>query len=75
MKKFIGGYPKSPRKTLREKNIEEFGTGTVKGIVCNKCGTTLPEILAVDHLDPEFSVNKCPHTPVYTIERGKLRNI
>ena len=56
-------------KSDREKNIEEFGTATVTGIVCNECGETLPEILAVDHLDPEFSVNKCPHTPVYTIEK------
>ena len=47
-------------KSDREKNIEEFGTSTVKGIVCNKCGTTLPQILAVDHLAHEFSVIKCP---------------
>jgi len=55
-------------KTDREKNIKEFGSATLKGIVCNKCGETLPEILAVDHLDPDFSVNKCPHTPIYNIK-------
>ena len=55
-------------KTDREKNIKEFGSATVKGIVCNKCGETLPESLAVDHLDPDFPVNKCPHTPIYNIK-------
>jgi len=55
-------------KSDREKNIKEFGSATLKGIVCNKCGETLPEILAVDHLDPDFSVNKCPHTPIYNIK-------
>ena len=55
-------------KTDREKNIKEFGTATVSGIVCNKCGKTLPTILAVDHLDPDFPVHKCPHKPTYEIK-------
>ena len=54
--------------TEREKNIEKFGTDLVAGIKCNKCGDTLPTIFAVDHLDPDFPVNKCPHTPVYEIK-------
>ena len=54
--------------TEREKNIEKFGTDIVAGIKCNKCGDTLPTIFAVDHLDPDFPVNKCPHTPVYEIK-------
>ena len=52
----------------REKNIEKFGTATVSGIKCNKCGETLPEIFAVDHLDSDFSTNYCPHKPEYIIE-------
>ena len=35
--------------------------GTVSGIVCNKCGETLPEMRAVDHLDSDFPLNQCPH--------------
>ena len=58
--------------TERKKNIKKFGTHIVSGIKCNKCGNTLPTIFAVDHLDPDFSVNKCPHTPVYEIKEGKL---
>jgi hypothetical protein len=52
----------------RKKNFKEFGTATVSGIVCNKCGETLPEIFAADHLDVEFSTNYCPHKPEYIIE-------
>jgi len=51
----------------RMKLNEEFGTATVSGIVCNKCGETLPEIFAADHLDVEFSTNYCPHKPKYII--------
>ena len=53
----------------RMKLNEEFGTATVSGIVCNKCGETLPEIFAADHLDTEFSTNYCPHKPEYIIEK------
>ena len=52
----------------RSRNIEQFGNATVEGIKCNKCGKTLPKILAVDHLDPDFPVNKCPHEPIYEIK-------
>ena len=52
----------------REKNFKKFGTATVSGIVCNKCGETLPEIFAADHLDVDFSTNYCPHKPEYIIE-------
>ena len=45
-----------------------LGASVVSGIVCKKCGKTLPDMLAVDHLDPNFPVNKCPHTPTYKIE-------
>jgi len=48
--------------------IEEYGLDTVEGIVCNKCGKTLPQMFARDHLDPDFPVNKCPHTPIYEIQ-------
>ena len=51
----------------RMKLNKEFGTATVSGIVCNKCGETLPEIFAADHLDVEFSTNYCPHKPEYII--------
>ena len=54
--------------TEREKNIEMFGTDIVSGIKCNRGGNTLPTIFAVDHLDPDFPVNQCPHTPVYEIK-------
>jgi hypothetical protein len=48
--------------------IEEYGLDTVEGIVCNKCGKTLPQMFARDHLDSDFPVNKCPHTPIYEIQ-------
>jgi len=48
--------------------IEEYGLDTVEGIVCNKCGKTLPQMFARDHLDSDFPVNKCPHTPIYEIK-------
>ena len=62
----IGSRIKMTKK--REKNFKEFGTATVSGIICNKCGETLPEIFAADHLDVEFSTNYCPHKPEYIIE-------
>ena len=46
----------------------KYGNDTVEGIKCNKCGKTLPKILAVDHLNPDFPVNKCPHEPIYEIQ-------
>jgi len=55
-------------KTEREKNFKKFGSAIFSGIICNRCGETLPIIFAVDHLDPDFSVNKCPHTPIYEIK-------
>ena len=59
---------KRGRPTNRSRNIAQYGNATVEGIKCNKCGKTLPKILAVDHLDPDFPVNKCPHTPIYEIK-------
>jgi hypothetical protein len=54
--------------TEREENFQKFGSDTVGGIICFKCGKTLPRIFAIDHLDPNFSVNKCPHKPIYEIK-------
>ena len=65
MKKLKG---KAETKKQRQKNFKKFGAATVGGIVCNKCGKTLPRIFAVDHLDLDFPVNKCPHTPIYEIK-------
>lgn len=62
MKKRVG------RPTNRSRNIAKYGNATVEGIKCNKCGGTLPKILAIDHLDPDFPVNKCPHEPIYEIQ-------
>ena len=59
---------KRGRPTNRSRNIAQFGNATVEGIKCNKCGKTLPKILAVDHLDPDFPVNNCPHEPIYEIQ-------
>ena len=53
---------------IRSRNIAKYGNATVEGIKCNKCGGTLPKILAIDHLDPDFPVNKCPHEPIYEIQ-------
>ena len=57
-----------PMTPSKKKNIKDFGTSVVSGIVCNRCGKTLPDIFAVDHLDPNFPTNKCPHIPIYKIK-------